>query len=166
MTTAPKCGSRRAPTMTSASPWIIGCTEKPSSPASSPRGAERSSISRAAARTASAPARPRRTAPTSLLCTIRRDTALSTTGVPSAVAAAAAASGVGAVIVSARHRHAVRREQPLDLALGQRAVGKHERARIGQARRAAWRGVDGAARRASCSATSARTRSASSVRSK
>ena len=40
MTTAPKCGSRRAPTMTSASPWTIGWTEKPSSPASSPAARE------------------------------------------------------------------------------------------------------------------------------
>ncbi len=116
-------------------------------------------------RTASAPASPRRTAPTSLLCTIRRDTALSTTGSPGAVAAAAAASGVGAVIVSAAtctpYAASSRLTSPSVSApsgsTSERASGSPP-GRVG--------GVIGAARRASCSATSARTRSASSLRSK
>ena len=65
----PKCGSRRAPTITSASPRTISCTEKPSSRGVRRRDGQRERhLLRAAARTASGVARPSRTAPTSLLC--------------------------------------------------------------------------------------------------
>src|SRR5215831_8288269 len=96
-TTGPNCGSRRAPTITSASPRTVSCTMKPSR---RPRGvdrARRAAISRAATTTSVGETRPSRTAPRSLLCTMSREMAFSTTGKPSRAASSAAASGVAAV---------------------------------------------------------------------
>src|SRR6266540_2236095 len=93
-TTGPKSGSWATPTSISTPPVTISWTRNPSSvkPASSTRRA----ICFAAEITSSGPASPRRTAPTSVLCTMSRPNAFRATGPPRLEATAAATSGVAA----------------------------------------------------------------------
>src|SRR5215467_9604023 len=80
--------------MTSVSPDTVSCRRYPSSRTGGVSCASRAAISRAAAATSAGEDRPSRTAPSSLLCTTSRETALTTTGKPRRAAASAAASGV------------------------------------------------------------------------